>query len=108
MKKLILLIALSNLLAVSIAQKKSQPTIAQKKSLSTAVYDSWKEIPWKGITPDGNFAAFLVTPQDGDGRAVFYDLRTGGQDSVPRAGNVFLTYDSKHAVFKITPKQSVL
>ena len=39
---------------------------------------------------------------------VFYQLKTGVQDSVARANNIILTYDSRHSVFKISPKQSVL
>src|ERR1700759_3203884 len=80
----------------------------KKKILSHTVYDSWKEIGSKNITPDGNFAAIAINPQDGDGKVVFYNLKTGGQDSVKRADNISLTYDSKYAVFKIRPPQKLV
>jgi dipeptidyl aminopeptidase/acylaminoacyl peptidase len=107
MKKLLLVVIAIGVVATSVAQKKPSPVV-QKKPLSAAVYDSWKEIPWKGIAPDGSLAAFAINPQDGDGKVVFHHLKTGIQDSVQRATNIILTYDSRHAVFKISPKQSLL
>jgi len=107
MKKLTLALIAFGIVATAFAQKKPAPVV-QKKPLSAAVYDSWKEIPWKGITPDGSSAAFVINPQDGDGKVIFYQLKTGIQDSVQRANNIVLTYDSHHAVFKISPKQALL
>lgn len=57
------------------AQKKLIPTPLAKKPLTHSVYDSWKEIPYKALTPDGNVAVFTVNPQDGDGKAVFHHLK---------------------------------
>src|SRR5882672_3965231 len=84
------------------AQKKSSvsPGIP-KKPLTHSVYDGWKEVTYKSLTPDGNFAAFTVNPQDGDGKVIFYNLKTFSQDSVRRADNILLTFDSKYGVFKI-------
>jgi dipeptidyl aminopeptidase/acylaminoacyl peptidase len=105
--KPLLSLLLSAAMVVSFAQKKSTaPT--QKKPLSHAVYDQWKEIGSKNITPDGNYAAITINPQDGDGKIVFYNLKTGAQDSVKRAEAPFLTYDSKYAVFKIKPQQKLV
>jgi dipeptidyl aminopeptidase/acylaminoacyl peptidase len=94
----------------SFSQKKAatKPAPIQKKPLSHTVYDSWKEIPYKGITPDGNFAAFTINPQDGDGKVVFYNIANNQQDSVKRADNISLSFDSKFAVFKIKPQQKVV
>lgn len=72
------------------------------------VYDQWKEISSKALTPDGNYAAIAINPQDGDGKVVFYNLKTGTQDSVERAENISLTYDSRFAVFKIRPQQKLV
>src|SRR5690349_1293374 len=108
MKKIVILIMSCCVLLNAGAQKKSAQPVAPKKALSAAVYDSWKEIPWKGITPDGNFAAVTINPQDGDGKTVFMGLKAGTADSVKRASNIFLTYDSGHAVFKISPPQSLV
>src|SRR5579859_110212 len=102
MKKLLLL----NLFWVSIwsvyAQKKNQAPIT-KRPLTHQVYDGWKEISYKAITNDGNFAAFTINPQEGDGKVIFYNLKNQQQDSLKRADGITLTFDSRLAVFKIKP-----
>lgn len=89
------------------AQKKT-PVPVTKRALSHEVYDSWKEIGSKAITPDGAFAAITINPQDGDGKVVIINLKSGQQDSVKRADNVTLTFDSRYAVFKVKPQQKVV
>lgn len=90
------------------AQKKSTVAPITKKPLTHDVYDGWKEITYKALTPDGTQAAFTINPQDGDGKVVFYNLKTNTQDSVKRADNISLSFDSKFAVFKIKPQQKVV
>jgi len=90
------------------AQKKASTPPLKKKPLDHTVYDSWKEITYKALTPDGSHAAFTVNPQDGDGKVVFYDLKKNTQDSVHRAATIALTYDSRHAIFKIQPQQNLV
>lgn len=94
--------------AASFAQKKGTPPQPQKKPLDHTVYDNWKEIPYKALTPDATFAAFIVTPQDGDGKVIFYNLKTNAQDSVKRAADIALSFDSKYAIFKIKPQQNLV
>jgi dipeptidyl aminopeptidase/acylaminoacyl peptidase len=106
--KLLLGLLLLATTSLSFAQRKPTSIPAQKKPLSHIVYDQWKEIGSKNITPDGNYAAITINPQDGDGKVVFYNLKTGTQDSVKRAEAVSLTYDSKFALFKIKPEQKVM
>lgn len=86
------------------AQKKTSSAVIQKQPLTHAVYNSWKEIAYKALTSDGRFAAVTVNPQEGDGKIIFYNLTTGVQDSMKRAENISLTFDSKFAVFKIKPE----
>ena len=84
------------------AQKKIQ-SAPPKIPLSHAVYDSWKEISYRAISNDGNFAAFTVNPQEGDGKVILYNLKTSQQDSVSRAENISLVFGGPLAVFKIRP-----
>ncbi len=90
------------------SQKKNTPAPIVKKPLTHSVYDGWKEIPFKALTPDGTVAVMAINPQDGDGKAVFYHLKTNVQDSVKRAAEIGLTFDSKHVVFKIKPQQKTV
>jgi dipeptidyl aminopeptidase/acylaminoacyl peptidase len=93
--------------AVSQKSKSSQPVI-QKKPLSHDVYDNWKEIPYRALTNDGSFAVYTINPQDGDGKVVFQNLKALMQDSVKRAAGISLTWDSKHAIFKINPPKELV
>lgn len=91
-----------------LGQKKVTPPPVSKKALDHSVYDNWKEIPYKALTPDGSHAVYTINPQDGDGKLVFYNLRTNSQDSVKRAADIALTVDSRNAVFKIKPQQKLV
>ncbi|NBP69917.1 MAG: S9 family peptidase, partial [Cytophagia bacterium] len=105
MKKHIPLVLLLSLtISIGFAQKKNTTPVV-KKPLTPSVYDGWKDISYKGLTPDGSQAALIINPQDGDGRAVFYNLSTFKEDSVQRAAELVLTFDSKQAVFKIKPQK---
>lgn len=89
--------------AMTQAQKKTPASMVVKKPLAHSVYDQWKEITYKSISPDGNFVAVIVNPQDGDGKVVFYNIKTSVQDSVKRADNISISFDSRYAIFKIKP-----
>lgn len=91
------------------AQKsKSKQTPVQKKPLTHDVYDGWKEIAYRALTNDGSHAVYTINPQDGDGKVVFHNLKTLAQDSVHRAANISLTWDSRYAIFKITPQKELV
>jgi dipeptidyl aminopeptidase/acylaminoacyl peptidase len=100
-----LLLLLLMLPVAALAQNKKSNVPLAKIPLTHSVYDGWKELPFKAITPDGNYAAVAINPQDGDGKMVFYNLSTMTQDSVARAADATLAFDSKHAVFKIKPQK---
>ncbi len=109
MKKIVLAFLLASVGFIASAQKKSTPSaLVQKKVLTHSVYDSWKEISYKSITQDGNFAAFTLNPQDGDGKVIFYNLKTATVDSIKRADNISLTTDSRFAIVKIKPQQKLV
>ncbi len=104
-----LLLGLLVISSIGYSQKKSPAAITPvKKPLDHTVYDSWKEITYKALTPNGSFAAFTINPQDGDGKAIFYNLKTNAQDSVKRAAEIALSYDSRYAIFKIKPQQKLV
>ena len=107
MRYSILILAL-NVSVSSFAQKKTTAPPPQKKSLDHTVYDNWKEITYKALTPDGTNAAFTVNPQDGDGKVIFHNLKANTQDSVKRAAEITLSFDSQYAIFKIKPQQNLV
>jgi dipeptidyl aminopeptidase/acylaminoacyl peptidase len=90
------------------SQKSKPIQPVPKKPLSHEVYDHWKEISYRALTPDGAFAVYTINPQDGDGKVVFHALKTNTQDSIHRASDISITWDSRHAVFKIKPQKKVI
>ncbi|MCX7637324.1 MAG: prolyl oligopeptidase family serine peptidase [Cyclobacteriaceae bacterium] len=92
----------------AIGQKGKAPVPPSKKPLTHDVYDNWKEISFRALTPDGTFAVYTLNPQDGDGKVVFHNLSTQTQDSVKRASDIAITWDGRHAVFKIRPQKKLV
>ncbi|GIV37078.1 MAG: peptidase S9 [Cyclobacteriaceae bacterium] len=105
--RLLYIVALLFQFSVYGQKKKVSPPPGQVP-LTHAVYDSWKEIPYRALTPDGAYAVYLINPQDGDGKAVFHNLNTNIQDSVQRAAGISITWDSRHAIFKIKPQKNLV
>src|SRR5438128_2138928 len=64
------------------------PVLAQqstsKRPLNHNDYDSWKSIQGQKISPDGNFVAYALVPQDGDGEIVVRNLKTNAEYRQPR------------------------
>jgi hypothetical protein len=108
MRKLLLVVLVLFALTANAQKKAIQTPPTQKQPLTHAVYDGWKEIPFKSLTPDGNFAVLTVNPQEGDGKTIFYNLKTGAQDSLKRADNASVTFDSRFAVVKIKPSLKIV
>lgn len=92
---------------IGYSQKKGT-TPTTKKPLTHEVYDSWKEITYSALTRNGNVAVFTVNPQDGDGKVVLHDIKKNSQDSVHRASNIKIGYDSKFVFFKIDPQKELV
>jgi dipeptidyl aminopeptidase/acylaminoacyl peptidase len=107
MRSLIIVLLATSSFSI-LAQKSKTSSAPAKIPLTHEVYDNWKEIPFRSLTPDGTFAVYLINPQDGDGKAVFHNLTTQAQDSVKRASDIAITWDSRHAIFKIKPPKKLV
>lgn len=94
MRSLIIVLLATSSFSI-LAQKSKTSSAPAKIPLTHEVYDNWKEIPFRSLTPDGTFAVYLINPQDGDGKAVFHNLTTQAQDSVKRASDIAITWDSR-------------
>ncbi|HSK14238.1 MAG TPA: hypothetical protein VK907_13550, partial [Phnomibacter sp.] len=75
--------------------------LAQKKPLDHTVYDGWESINERQISNNGQWVAFTVNPQEGDGRLMVMKADGSGRMEVPRGYNVKFTPDSRFAVFMI-------
>lgn len=77
--------------------------IGQKKSLTHQVYDGWQSAGERAISQDGQFVAYTINPQEGDGQ--LYVKRISGEEIqvVPRGYQLKFSDDSKFIFFKIKP-----
>ena len=56
----------------------------QKKPLTHADYDGWKNLSSSSITDDGRWINYEINPQEGDGNLYLYDVKGAGLESFER------------------------
>ncbi|MDP4221698.1 MAG: prolyl oligopeptidase family serine peptidase [Bacteroidota bacterium] len=76
---------------------------AQKPPLDQSVYDSWKSITRQIISDDGNWIAYIIEPQQGDGWLYIFNLLTGRKDSVARGINPSFSANSRYVAYSVKP-----
>lgn len=74
-----------------------------KKPLDHSVYDSWQRIGSRSLSNNGNFIAFTVDAQEGDGTLYLQELPSGKKDSIPRAYGMVFNNNSTYLIAKIKP-----
>ena len=74
---------------------------SQKKPLDHSVYDSWKAVGERTISPDGRYLAYAINPQEGDGVLVVQSSDNSWKKEIPRGYNATITEDNKYVVFRI-------
>jgi acetyl esterase/lipase len=75
----------------------------QKRSLTHDDYDHWQSIRGREISHDGNWVAFAVNPQVGDGVLVVKSTNKDVEYRVPRGSSPKFTTDGKFLAFSIKP-----
>ena len=79
-------------------------SLAQEKiPLDHSVYDGWRDITFRSLTPDGRYGIFLLTPQEGDATLVVRELKSGRIDSLQRIADPAMSYDGAFVAFRIKP-----
>lgn len=77
---------------------------AQKKPLDHSVYDSWQRMGEKGVSPDGNWIAYTIDPQEGDGNLYWKGFGPRLVDrTIPRGYNLQFDPNSRFLFAKIKP-----
>lgn len=76
-------------------------SFAQKKPLDHSVYDGWQNIAERIISDNGEFVAFTVVPQEGDGQ--LYIKRKDGSSvaEIERGYNANITDNSQFLICRI-------
>ena len=79
---------------------------AEKKPLDHSVYDLWESVTQVLISNDGNYAVYVVAPQDGDSVLYVKNVKTQAATRIDRGYNARITDDSRYVVFQIKPLQA--
>ncbi|MDR2138121.1 MAG: prolyl oligopeptidase family serine peptidase [Tannerella sp.] len=79
---------------------------AQKKTLDHSMYDAWESVSQMQISPDGQYAACVVSPQEGDSTLEVTRLQTLALTRIERGFNPQISSDSKILVFGIKPSEA--
>ncbi|MDT8341869.1 MAG: prolyl oligopeptidase family serine peptidase [Longimicrobiales bacterium] len=112
-----LLAALSAVFALSAApvHAQQQPVAQQrqaevtgKKLLDHDVYDGWRALRDRRLSPDGRWIAFRYVPGEGDAELVIRRTDSDQAEVIPRGGPATLTGGWEYAVFTIAPAHAAV
>ncbi len=76
---------------------------AQKKPLDHSVYDSWQSLGDKQISANGEWIAYAIDMQEGDGMLMILKADSSFVLSVPRGYDFKFSPDGLHLIGKIKP-----
>jgi dipeptidyl aminopeptidase/acylaminoacyl peptidase len=79
---------------------------AGQKPISYDAYDEWRSIQGTQISRDGMWVAYVLAPQDGDGKLVVRNLKTDTEFRAARGRGPVITVDGKFVVFMIAPAKA--
>ena len=81
-----------------------------KKQLEHSDYDRWNTMSQSSISGDGNWAIITVQngASDGESTTTFRNLKSDKQYVIERASGARITWDSKFAVYRITPSKKAV
>ncbi len=81
----------------------SLSALAQKKVLDHTVYDGWQSIGERKISADGEWVAYTIDVQEGDGLLVVQRSDSSFKQTFSRGYNLAFTNDNLFLVFKVKP-----
>lgn len=94
---------MNKLLALSLCALLTVSGVSAKKVLDHSSFDDWKSVNISALSRSGEWAAFVVNPQEGDGTLYLRNTKTNREIAIPRGYNPSFTADSRWAVAKIKP-----
>ncbi len=74
-----------------------------KKVLDHTSFDSWKALQMLKMSNSGEWASWVVNPQEGDGVLTIRNVKTGKEINIPRGTAQVFSADSKWVVARIKP-----
>ena len=82
--------------------------LSAQKMLSHSDYDQWNSISKTLISIEGDFVAYSVEPQKGDGLMILHSIENGRIDTFDRAQAVVFSGDQHYLLAKILPTSEEL
>ena len=76
---------------------------AQKQPLNHPFYDGWQAIGERLVSNNGQFIAFTVNPQEGDGSLIIKTAAGDSKATVARGYGASMTDDNRFLICKIKP-----
>ena len=76
---------------------------SQKKPLDHSVYDSWESLGEKKISSNGQWIAYTIDLQEGDGRLVLQKTDSTFSLEIPRGYSATFSKDDKFLILSIKP-----
>ncbi|MBK8792538.1 MAG: S9 family peptidase [Holophaga sp.] len=86
--------------------KAAAPKKVEKKVITHDVYDRWRSIKDTALSRQGDWLAYTLALQDGDGEVVARNLKTGQEWRHARGASPSLTADGRFVAFAITPPKA--
>lgn len=81
----------------------SLPGFAEKKALGHDDFDAWKSVRNQAMSRNGEWMAYSVDPQEGDGVLTFYNTKTKKRVEIARGYKAFISPDAKWGMALIKP-----
>lgn len=94
-------------LLILLAALLTLPAFAQKKALSHEDFDAWKSVRNQAISRNGEWMAYSVDPQEGDGILTFYNTKTRKRVDIPRGYKAMISADAKWGIALVKPEFAV-
>lgn len=85
-------------IAVLVMGAASLAAVAEKKPLDHDAFDSWKSVRVLPLSNNGEWSAFTIDPQEGDGTLVLRNNRKGTRIEIERGYRPSFSADSRYAV----------
>lgn len=77
---------------------------AEKRALGHDDFDSWKNVLNESVSRQGDWAAYEVNPQAGDGVLYFHAVKSGKEVKIERGYRPEFTADGKYGIALIKPE----
>jgi len=81
---------------------------SEKKPLTHDDYASWNSLAGQVLSADGQWMAYEVNPQQGDGNLIIHHFASGKNVLIPRGHSASISPGNRFVVFYIRPQHDIV